>query len=193
MIELTHRGVRAMATVAGSGLLDGLRDHDPVVAGPCPLGLDRPDSDVDVLCFAPPTAAFVEQVAATVPDANGVAWRQGRVDDQRDAVVVTLHLDDLPVEVVAQDRPTHEQRAYRRLVVARRLLVLGGAPLQTRVRDQRLGPDAVALEAAFARTLGLDGDPVAALLRLESRTDAQLRELIRAAFGDPRHLEPTDQ
>lgn len=193
MIELTHRGIRAMATVAGSGLLDGLREHDPVVAGPCPLGLDRPDSNVDVLCCAPPTTAFVEQVAAVVPDAQAFTWHRDRVDAAYDAVIVTLHLDGLPVEVIAQARPTREQRAYRGLVVARRLLVLGGAPLQTRVRDEHLRSDQIELEAAFARALRMDGEPVTALLRLEAQTDAQLRELIRAALGDSRHLESADQ
>ena len=193
MIELTHRGVRAMATVAGSGLLDGLRDYDPVVAGPCPLGLDQPDSDVDVLCCAPPTAAFVEQVAAAVPDAEAFAWHRGAVDDQADAVVVTLHLDDLPVEVVAQARPTRDQCAYRRLVVERRLLVLGGAQLQARVRDERLGADHAEVETAFARALGLAGDPATAILRLESCTDAQLHELIVTALDPPSVPHTADQ
>ncbi len=193
MIELTHRGVRAMATVAGSGLLDGLRDYDPVVAGPCPLGLDGPECDVDVLCCGPPTSAFVEQVAATVPDAQAFAWHRVTFDDHPDVVVITLRLDDLPVEVVAQALPTREQLPYRRLVVERRLLALGGSRLQTRVRDERLGPDLVEVEIAFARALGLDGDPVTAILRLESHTDAQLRELIHAALGDPRDLQGADQ
>lgn len=183
MIELTHRGVRAMATVAGSGLLDGLQDHDPVVAGTYPLGLDRPDSDVDLLCCAPPTEAFAAQVAAAAPDARALRWHRRTFDDQPDAVVVNLFLDDLPVEVFAQACPTHQQHGYRHLVVERRLLIIGGAELQRAVRDQRHGPGSV--EGAFARTLGLDGDPFAAVLALESHTDRQLRALVRSALEHP--------
>ena len=39
--------------LAECGVLEALASFDPRVAGTPPLGLDLPDSDIDVLCFAP--------------------------------------------------------------------------------------------------------------------------------------------
>jgi hypothetical protein len=95
-----------------------------------------------------------------------------------DAVVGSMVVDDVEVEVFGQALPVHAQAGFRHMVVEGRLLVLGGARLADRVRAAKRG--GLKTEPAFAAVLGLDGDPYRAVLDLEVLSSDQLRALLDA-------------
>lgn len=163
-----------LAVVERAGVLALLADFDPVIVGTFPLGLERPGSDVDIVCCAADLDGFLARVEALFGDRPrfGV-YRRPADERQPEAAVASFLLDDVPVELFAQSVPTHRQQAYRHFVVESRLLDLGGPELRDRVRAHRRRAESV--EVAFARVLDLSGDPYAAVMDLEHESDEQLK------------------
>lgn len=168
-----------MSLVERNGVLDALTGYDPVLVGTFPLGLDRPGSDVDVLCHADDLDEFLCTAAAAFADRPGFRSHRRAASGQPAAAVVSFEIEGVPVELFAQPLPTAEQHGFRHFVVEQRLLALGGDPFADRVRRARRPGDSV--EIAFAEVLGLDGDPYVAVLDLEGETDAQLLARIQGA------------
>lgn len=166
-----------------AGLLDRLAPFRPLVAGTYPLGLHVEGSDIDVLCEVSAPAALESFVRAH-PDWFANATVESADDVTPPACVVRLRLDGLAIEIFGQAVPVHRQVAFRHMIVEGRLLSLGGPALADRVRA--LKASGVKTEPAFARALGLTGDPYATLLDLEEATTDELRALVDAIHREPR-------
>lgn len=162
--------------LAQSAVLTRLAAFDPQVAGTPPLGLDLPDSDIDILCNAPDPLAFAAAIWAAYRDLPGFAMWQWQGSDR--PVVARFHCSGWLFELFGQARPVAEQLGWRHFAIERRLLALGGEPLRAAVMARRHA--GAKTEPAFAQVLGLKGDPYAALLTLEQRDDATLRDRIGA-------------
>jgi len=161
--------------LAQSGVLTRLATFDPHVAGTPPLGVDLPDSDIDILCHAPDPHAFAATVWEACRDQPGFAMWQWQGSDR--PVVARFRCAGWLFELFGQARPVAEQLGWRHFAIERRLLALGGEPLRAAVMARRHA--GAKTEPAFAQVLGLTGDPYATLLTLEQLDDASLRARIR--------------
>ncbi|GGD70787.1 alpha/beta hydrolase [Croceicoccus mobilis] len=173
--------MRWRAVLAGSALLDALRDHDPHVAGTFPLGLDLRSSDIDLLCHAPDGDAFARLlwgVASGYPDFTMRQWTGGTR-----AVIASFTIDDLPFEIFGDPRPVESQEGWLHFTVEQRLLELGGDRFHAAVMATR--QTGAKTEPAFAQVLGVEGDPYAALAALSAKSDAVLGRLLATAGFTP--------
>ncbi len=169
-----------LAALEHCGVLAALAPFDPRIAGTFPLGLDLPGSDIDVLCHAPDGAAFADAVWDGLRDQPGFTLRQWSIRDR--PVIATFVADGFPVEVFGQPLPVAEQMGWRHFEAERRLLDFGGEPLRAAVMAERSAGRKT--EPAFARALGLAGEPYGAMLEMAARSEAELRALLGAAgFG----------
>ena len=158
-------------------VLDVLRDFDPHIAGTLPLGIDVPDSDIDVLCHAPDAGAFTRLVWSAFGDCLGFSIRQW-VGEAR-PVIASFEAHGWAFELFGHTAPVRLQRGWQHFEIERRLLALGGASFQQAVMERRYR--GAKTEPAVADALGLDGDPYAALLALHSCNDTQLCRLLSAS------------
>ena len=149
-----------------SGLLAALARFDPHVAGTPPLGLDLPDSDIDVICHAADAQAFANAVWGFAGDFEAFRIHQWTGDGW-------------PVELFGDARPVAQQRGWRHFEIERRLLALDGDELRAAVMKRRR--DGLKTEPAFADVLRLEGDPYLALLDLETMSDAELAQMLRSS------------
>ncbi len=156
--------------LSASGVLERLGAFDPHVAGTPPLGLDLPDSDIDVLCHAPDAATFAELVWTCFGALEGFALRQWTASGR--PVIATFRAHGWTFEIFAAAESVARQAGWRHFLIERRLLALGGAAFRNRVMALRR--QGAKTEPAFAAALGLDGDPYAALLALEPLTTEAL-------------------
>lgn len=170
----------AARAIAESGVLERLAAFDPVLAGTYPLDLAVPGSDLDILCHAPDLTGFERAVRCAFVGRAGFRCERQPAGAKL-AIVARFHSRELPVEVFGQALPVDLQRGYRHLLVEARLLDLGGPRLRRAVRDLR--EDGMKTEPAFARALGLRGDPHERLWALSWCDDAELRVILGA--GDP--------
>lgn len=139
------------------------------------IGLDRPGSDLDILCQHPNPAAF----AATFADQGWQAsakgdniWLLERVFPCADSVCDN-RIASWPLELYVTPAPIETLNGWRHLTLMAALLQRFGDAFYREVLRLRL-EQGLKGEAAMCRLLGLAGDPYAALLTLEGRNLAEL-------------------
>ena len=175
--------------LAESRVLTLLAPFDPRVAGTPPLGLDLPDSDIDVLCFAPDAHTFTDAVWHNFCNEPGFTAKQ-QVRAPR-PVVASFEAAGWRIELYGPAIPVEQQRGWCHFAVERRLLALGGEDLRTAVVVRRL--KGMKTEPAFAAVLKLSGDPYLALLVLGEQNDKTLVSVLRAGgFVPPPPHDLTD-
>lgn len=154
-------------------LFRALAPFQPTLVGTYPLGLQVDGSDLDIVCTCADLDAFTRALHTILAELDLTAT----IDRlPLPAVVASLTLADIPVEIFAQTLPIAEQAGFRHLTIEARLLALGGPEFHARIHAQKRG--GLKTEPAFAHALGLAGDPYAALLALASRSTAELRQLL---------------
>ncbi|OUJ74359.1 hypothetical protein BXP70_11080 [Hymenobacter crusticola] len=155
-----------------SNLLPLLQAYQPLLVGTVPIDLQQPGSDLDIVCAVYDLGAFEALVQAQFGHYPDFAVR--RTERQGyPSIVVGFTLGEWPIELFGQPVPSAQQHGYRHLLIEHRLLTLGGAAFRARVHAQRAA--GLKTEPAFATALGLAGDPYAALLALETCSDAELQ------------------
>jgi hypothetical protein len=170
---------RARAALIDLGILADLAGFGAVLIGTVPLAIDVPDSDLDIACHAPDLdtlAADLERLYGAHP---GYDAQRG---PRPGTLVARLRHGRERIEVFGQGVPVEQQAGFRHMVVAWRLLSLGGERLRRAVLALRLR--GVKTEPAFAQVLGLAGDPYTRLLELHAASDDELAELVGASDGE---------
>ncbi|MGB0696949.1 MAG: DUF4269 domain-containing protein [Rhodospirillaceae bacterium] len=161
-------------------LPDRLAAFDPVVIGTPPLNLAIESSDIDIACSAPELAVFSAFVQSEFGDQTGFALRPvTHLPDP--AMVAGFVAQGWQIELFCQNLPTREQWGVRHFYIEKRLLGLAPRLRDAVLRLKQLG---LKTEPAFAQLLDLPGDPYAALLGLESWSEAQLKALLASQGFD---------
>ena len=176
----------ALSMLRASGVLEALADWRPVLTGTIPIGLAVEDSDLDLLCAAPPEDfdRLEAELATLVTDlaASDHHTYRSRFDGCRTSVTRFSWRGER-FEVFAQPRRVSEQAAYRHMLVESRLLEMAGDELAERVRA--LKSRGVKTEPAFVEALAITcEDPYEALLELSRASDDRLRRVVGPAGAD---------
>lgn len=161
-----------------SGVIAVLAEFDPHVAGTPPLGLDLPGSDIDILCEALEPERFAAVAWRAFSHLPGFGLHQWAKEGG--PVIARFHAEGWDFELFASADAVAAQPGWRHFLVERRLLALGGERMRAGVMAMRQG--GMKTEPAFARLLGLEGDPYIALLELELVSDDALIDLIARAL-----------
>ncbi|WP_439841749.1 DUF4269 domain-containing protein [Aeromonas taiwanensis] len=176
---------RSAHALLGDGLWDELAwlCTDVALVSTVAIGLDRPGSDLDILCQHPDPASLAATLAAQ-------GWQVRSKGEQVWLAEQTRRGPDgqcWPLELYLTPAPLERLHGWRHLSLMAALLAHFGEPFHQEVRRLRL-EDGLKGEAAICRLLGLPGDPYAALLTLEGRSLAGLcwspSPLARPARGD---------
>ncbi|WP_374031447.1 DUF4269 domain-containing protein [Bdellovibrio bacteriovorus] len=162
------------AAVKSSGVLKSLKEHQPLLVGTFPLGIDVSGSDVDVLINVPDLTA-----AETLFKKHFSGFENFKVEThaQYSAVTASFDFQGVPFEVFAQVKDSAKQSGNRHFLAEERLLHVGGASLGDKILALRKAGDKT--EPAFAKALGLSGNPYDELLRLQKLSESELRQLLR--------------
>ncbi|HHQ4723503.1 DUF4269 domain-containing protein [Aeromonas veronii] len=172
-----QRSAHALLT---AGVWDELAAQcaDMALVSTLAIGLDRPGSDLDILCQHPDPAAFAATFAAQ-------GWQASPKGDnvwllERTFSCLDQHSADCdhseaswPLELYVTPAPIETLNGWRHLTLMAALLERFGDAFYREVLRLRL-EEGLKGEAAMCRLLGLAGDPYEALLTLEGRNLAEL-------------------
>ncbi|MFM5617531.1 DUF4269 domain-containing protein [Aeromonas veronii] len=174
-----QRSAHALLT---AGVWDELAAQcaDMALVSTLAIGLDRPGSDLDILCQHADPAEF----AATFAEQG---WQASDKDDniwllERTFPCLGQHcavsdcdnrIASWPLELYVTPAPIETLNGWRHLTLMAALLERFGDAFYQEVLRLRL-EEGLKGEAAMCRLLGLAGDPYAALLTLEERNLAEL-------------------
>ncbi|WP_421310092.1 DUF4269 domain-containing protein [Aeromonas veronii] len=144
------------------------------------IGLDRPGSDLDILCQHPDPAAFAATFAEQgwqASDKGGNIWLLERIFSCLDQSCANSGSDKSdacwPLELYVTPAPIETLNGWRHLTLMAALLERFGDAFYREVLRLRL-EEGLKGEAAMCRLLGLAGDPYVALLTLEGCNLAEL-------------------
>lgn len=157
-------------------LLAILCPFDPVVIGTPPLGIDVANSDIDIACFSEDLEQFAN-FATRQLESNSAFCIRSTIAQNHLALTVRFSAFDWDVEIFCQAVPTREQWGVRHFLIEQRLLALFD-DLKSRVVE--LKRSGLKTEPAFAKALGLAGDPYVAILKLEDVDDGELLTMTKA-------------
>ena len=171
-----QRSAHALLT---AGVWDDLAAQcaDLALVSTLAIRLDRPGSDLDILCQHPDPAEFAATLEAQgwLASAKGDnIWLLERTfsRDQHNADCDQSEAS-WPLELYVTPAPIETLNGWRHLTLMAALLERFGDAFYREVLRLRL-EEGLKGEAAMCRLLGLAGDPYAALLTLEGRNLAEL-------------------
>jgi len=145
-------------------LFENLRAFNPLLAGTIPLGIDLPDSDLDIICHCSNHKEFIKTVEAFYLEEDNFSIRKMWWNDL-ESTVITFQSGDFEIELFGQDCPTEKQHAFRHMLIEHDIIQSKNGTFKDEI--VQLKRQGVKTEPAFAKLLGLEGDPYEALLKLE--------------------------
>ena len=175
MNPTTPRHRQALAILEDLRIFEDLKAHNPLLAGTVPIGIDLPESDLDILCETHDIPAFRSRLTALYGAHPGfrtsTKHRKGLP-----CVTASFKYQNVEIEIFGQPVPTDRQDAWRHMVVEGQILSLLGEPFRQEIlRLKGLGHKT---EPAFALALKLPGDPYQVLLDMASWNEPRLHSFL---------------
>ena len=145
-------------------IFEDLQAYSPVLTGTIPIGIDLPESDLDIICECSNHQKFAETLTRLYSDKDKFEIRTNTWNNLL-STIATFRSGEFEVEVFGQDYPTKEQNAYRHMLIEHKILNLKDDKFRTEII--RLKQEGLKTEPAFAKLLALVGDPYVELLKFE--------------------------
>jgi len=148
----------AYETLEKNAIMQQLAAFDPLLVGTIPIEIDIPESDLDIICYTTDLSHFAQTLENLFGKQNGFSIR-----NHENAVVAEFKLEQFTVEIFGHATPTHQQNAWRHMLIEHQLLQERGEKFRQEIIA--LKKQGYKTEPAFALLLGLTGDdPYSALL-----------------------------
>lgn len=164
-IEYLQRGSprqkKAYRVLRESRVMDILALYGPLLAGTIPIGIDLPGSDLDVICGVNDFDGFNRMLTEAFGHLADFQYAC-ETEAGNERATATFSYNGWAFEIYGQALPPQEQNAYRHMLVEHRILQHWGDSGVEAIR--RLKEQGWKTEPAFARLLGLSGDPYEELL-----------------------------
>jgi hypothetical protein len=138
-----------------------LKDFDPILAGTIPLSIDIEESDLDIVCYSPDFICFTNVLKRAFTHFEGFAIKQKQLHNT-ESLICRFNIENKLVEIVGQPIHSELQLAYRHMLIELEILMHFGPEFKESII--KLKKSGTKTEPAFAKLLGLKGDPYQALL-----------------------------
>ncbi|MEL6533761.1 MAG: DUF4269 domain-containing protein [Bacteroidota bacterium] len=164
LLKGNDRQRKAYLELQGLQLMERLAPYSPILVGTVPIGIDIPGSDLDVIVEVADFESFSELMELHYGSHPGFMLEPKEIRDTP-CLVTRFQGSHFPIEVFGQAVPTVRQHAYRHMLVEHRILQAHGSSFRDEVVALKKAGHKT--EPAFAKVLGLAGDPYEALLEWE--------------------------
>ena len=152
--------IAAYDSIQKLDLLKKLKPFDPILVGTIPIQVDIEESDLDIICCIANDAHF-KQVMEEFAAYKGFQLKEVFINEVK-SVIVNFASDGFEFEIFGQRVPTQQQNAFRHMVIEHLILEAQGEEFREQVVKLKL--EGYKTEPAFAKLLGLKGDPYVAML-----------------------------
>ena len=145
-------------------VLEKLKKYNPILTGTIPIEIDVPESDLDIICECQNHSEFKAYLLdqfSQKKDFKVYSILQNDIE----STIAEFKTENFLFEIFGQNIPTERQDAYRHMIIERNILEEKGFEFKQKVKD--LKSSGIKTEPAFAKLLGLEGDPYIELLKLE--------------------------
>jgi len=159
-------------------IFNTLKDFSPILVGTIPINIDIESSDLDIICEVYNFKLFQEIIEINYFMHNKFHINI-YINNNEKILTIGFHVDNMEIEIYAQSLETCKQNGYRHMMVEDRILKLAGE--RDREEIIKLKNEGLKTEPAFARYLGIDGNPYEELLELEKYSDKEIKDMLDKA------------
>ncbi len=156
------RQKRAYLEIEKLRVFEKLKEYNPILAGTIPLGIDLPESDLDIICTCENHAEFKEHLSRMFSGYKGFkvySKKQYGVE----STIAKFKTDAFLFEIFGQNIPSEKQNAYRHMIIEHRILEQKGVAFRNEII--KLKSKGLKTEPAFAKLLKIKGNPYDELLK----------------------------
>lgn len=136
--------------------------YDPILVGTVPIGIDIDSSDLDIICHITQEVSFESEIIRTYGNQPEFEIRK-TTKQGKDTVIASFKHPSFRIEIFAQNVPSTRQWAYLHMVKEHEILASRDESFKQEVIS--LKKEGLSTEEAFARLLGIEGDPYLGLLK----------------------------
>lgn len=154
---------KAYRVLAEECVMQKLHQFSPILIGTFPLDVAIQTSDLDIACCVPDMGVFSESLLISFGNSDQYTFRM-KIIRGKTVGIANFKIAAIPVEIFGEDRPVTQQYGYRHMIAEFQILERYGASFQADIR--RLKSLGWKTEPAFAKLLGLSGDPYEELLKI---------------------------
>jgi hypothetical protein len=147
-----------------NNVLTTLQDFEPILVGTFPIGIDIDSSDLDIICCFKNSADFTKFLLFHFSKYSEFKLEEKYINGNF-SIIANFRLGEYPVEIFGQQIPTIQQMGYRHMITEYKLLQKHGEDFRQKIIH--LKKQGLKTEPAFAKALGISGNPYTALLNLE--------------------------
>lgn len=155
-------------------IMNLLKDYNPLLVGTIPLGIQVEGSDLDIICEVYDPVKFKALVVRYFGAMEGFV-SESRVVQGIPRTKINFMVKGWPIELFGQPRRTELQNGYLHMIVEAEILAQMDDDFRERII--LLKSSGWKTEPAFAKAMGLEGDPYEALLGLEKLPRSALHAL----------------
>lgn len=152
---------QAYTELKALGLFEILANYKPVLAGTIPIAIAVTGSDLDVCCECYNARLLIKTMREHYGNRKHFKTRQ-YLQDGVPTTVINFFGDKFEIEIFAQPIPSKLQNGFRHMHIEHQLLLAKGDVFRQKIIE--LKQKGVKTEPAFAKLLGLKGNPYQALL-----------------------------
>lgn len=147
-------------------ILEKIGKYNPILTGTIPIEIDLPESDLDIICECKNHSEFKIHLLKQFSEKKDFKV----YSTEQNGIVSTIakfKTDNFLFEIFGQNIPTEKQNAYRHMIIENRILKEKGIEFKQKIK--KLKSSGIKTEPAFAKLLGLNGNPYVELLKLENK------------------------
>ena len=159
-----ERQRRAFKDIRTYGILEKLKKYNPVLTGTIPIGIDIPGSDLDIICECEHHGEFINVLTEEFSIHDGFKV-YSTIQNEIESTIAEFNIDYFRIEIFGQNIPTEQQNAFRHMIIEHHILKEQSDEFKRKIIE--LKSTGIKTEPAFAKLLGLSGDPYKKLLELE--------------------------
>ena len=151
----------AYSDITGNNVLNILQLYTPVLAGTIPVDIAIPTSDLDILCCFTSAEVFYNYLEQNFGTEQNFKISISCINDEQ-SVIANFNTDNFNYEVFGQAVPVTSQNGYRHMIAEYKILLKKGESFRNEIIA--LKQSGYKTEPAFAKLLGLSGNPYKELL-----------------------------
>lgn len=146
-------------------IIEQLENYNPLVVGTIPIEIDLDDSDVDIILQTNDCNDLEKFLLDKFSHFQNFKMEQ-RMSDNQNILVCNFIIDQIPFEIYAENKPTHLQYGFLHMMKEFEILNQKGIRFKNEIIQ--LKKQGYKTEPAFAKLLGLIGNPYDELLRYKT-------------------------
>ncbi|MGL6128927.1 DUF4269 domain-containing protein [Chryseobacterium artocarpi] len=161
-----ERQKRAYEVLTKYKVLEKLKPYSPILAGTIPIEIDVEGSDLDIICEVDLRFEedFLGDIALfrLIPEDIEVQVENIVVNGEN-SITLNFVLEDFPIEIFGQNKPTTQQNAYLHMIAEHKILQEKGEEFKNKIIE--LKKQGIKTEPAFGMLMNLE-NPYEDLLKL---------------------------